>query len=663
MSTSHKALSGGGGFDGDPDEGEKLGAPIDPARLARRARLSKWWILGAIVVGAMISLPVAKFAIKRNYKSTAMLRYEGVPEIEGLPQAQSEEQDLGSKLQAIFIDSVLTSVKERLAMEEPTYVVGQLIEASSDPAQVVRVSASATEADRAAIFANTVVDVFLEHQVTTQRERIQAGIDSLDERIAASEQTLGAARQSYDTFRDLHGIADLSTEQEQAIESAADLRAQRDRTESEIGALEARIEQLRRELRRTPRTTVQSSTVMASAEAGELRRLEAELAQVRANLSDDHPRVLALRQQISTLRERITSGDAKKLRTATSTQNSQYTALQAAVVEAQADLEAARQRLQGLTTLAQQAQERVEQFSSIEGEATGLLAEVRVNERLLTELQTQKARMQDALRDPTHGFVVMSEATAPEFAERSKKKYIVAAGIPMVLLILVLIGLLVRELKGARIQTANEAAFWGKAPVIGSSVWPRQAQAIDDLIADMDDYVPDATGEMLVVAATDDCAELALQFAGRLNSDWYDTTLVGGSPFDHEDDGTPSLPPPAGGASLVPFTPHPLAHAHSHGQAPARAHHIDMSTPMQMTVQAWEGPTTGPALRRAARLADRVCVLLKAQSTSIFDLRSFKTRLGRVDGVGIIVLNVPDEYVSLADRVGPVDEFWAARRE
>ncbi len=663
VSTKHAALppSPRPGFDaGEGDEGEKLGHPVDPARVFRRLVRSRWWILGAFVLGAAIGLPVAKFVLKRDYRATAMLRYEGVPEIEGLQQAGTEEADLGSKLQSIFVDDVIGEVKTRLEMEEPTYVVGALITAESDPAQVVRISASATEPDRAAEFANTVVAVFLEHQVGTQRQRIQDAITSLDERMGSSNQTLSAARQSYDTFRERHGIADLTTEQEAAIERAAELRAQRDLKESEIGALEARLEQLRRELRNTPRTTVQSTTVMASAETQELRRLEAELAQTRANLSDEHPRVQALQQQISTLRQRIQSSGMDKQRTTQSSANSRYQALEANISEAQADLQAARQRLESLTTLAQEAQEKVEEFSSIEGEASGLLAEVRVNEQMVNELQTQKARLEGALTDPAHGFQMMDEASPPEYAEPSKKKYLVAAGFPAAFVFLTLLVLLWVELRGMPIKTTNEAAFWGKGPVVGASVWPRVMQAIDDLIADMDDFIPDATGEMLVVGATEEANELAQQFAGRLNSDWYDTTLVG-SMFD--DNGTPSLPPGSiepedsgRPTAMVPFKPHALAQAH-------RAHHIDMQSPMQMKVGIWEGDLSGPALRRAARLADRVCVVVKAQDTSAFELKKVTTRLGREHGIGYILVNIDEPYASLPDRVGPVEHFWASTRD
>ena len=656
----------------DLDEEERFGAPIDSHRILRQLLAGKWWLLGALVVGALISLPLAKFGLGSTYKATTMLEYEGVPAIEGM--AQPAEQNVGGMLQAIFIDSVLAEVKERMAFEDMrTADVGVRVQANADEAGVVRVDASAKEPDEAARFANTVAEVFLQHRVRVQREAIQQAIESLEQRMAAANAASQSAQRTYDAFRNEHGIADLSTEQEQAIEQAAELRAQRDRAEAEVAALEARLEQLQRDLRRTPQTRT-TSAASASPEVEELRRVESELSQARASLADGHPRVQALQQQVAALRGRIESGEAKTLRSSTTSTNSQWSGLQSAVSTAQADLEGARQRLEGLTTQAARAQARVEQFSSIEGDASQLLAEVRVNQQLLTELQATHARLEDAQRDPAPGFRVMSPAAAPEYAERSKLKYVVAAGIPLALFLLVLGFLLGRELKGLRVRTAKELAFWGRGPVVGSSTWPRTIQAIDELIADMDDFIPDASGQMLVIGATEAHTDLAIQFAARLNSDWYDTTLIGAPLFDGDE--RLSLPPGDGmlndtilglppsfsqGSSLS----QPPGHTLGHPAAPsmAQGHHLDPQAPMQLTVQAWEGPDQGPALRRAARLADRVCVLVPSGHLSFFDTQKIRIRLGRNDGIGFILVGVEAPYATLIDRVGPVERFWTATRD
>ena len=117
------------------------------------------------------------------------------------------------------------------------------------------------------------------------------------------------------------------------------------------------------------------------------------------------------------------------------------------------------------------------------------------------------------LENPSHGFHVMAEAALPQHAEKSRARYVVAIGIPVGLVLLVILIFLGRELRGLRLSTAREVAFWGRGPVIGTSAWPRVPKAIDDLIADLDDFVPDAIGNMLVVGTNDASHELAHQFA------------------------------------------------------------------------------------------------------------------------------------------------------
>lgn len=77
---------------------------------------------------------------------------------------------------------------------------------------------------------------------------------------------------------------------------------------------------------------------------------------------------------------------------------------------------------------------------------------------------------------------------------------------------------------------------------------------------------------------------------------------------------------------------------------------------------AWNGPLSGPVLRRAARLAHRVMVVVSSGMSGV-DLARVHRRLGREKGVGYVLVNVSDAYVDLHDRVGDVEEFWEGARD
>lgn len=609
----------------------------------------RWLLLGVFVVSAAISITVAKLLIQNSYTAQAMLRFEGAPEVEGAGRPPDATQQLGAMVQALYTDAPLGDIAQRMGMTKvPRPVLRGLFEVTYDNDRVARVTASAEEAEEAARFVNTVVDVFLETQLQRERVRLQDAATAIEARIRDVDSTLADARRVYDAFRAEHGITDLTVEQEAAIEEAAQLRADRDTAASSVSALEARIEQLQTSVRSTPRTT---GTVVSTSSREELQlaELQAQLASERGNLSSDHPRIRALEEQVNRLQAHVAG--ASRQQSATSQSSSLYQTLEAALRTAQAELSATRQQLTNLDQLARAAQERLTQFNAIEGQASTLLSDVRRNQTALEELQAQHGRLTEAARNPAHGLSIVARAAPPELPNPSKKKKIVAAGIPVGAIFLCIIGLVGWELRRLAILTPREAAWWGGGPVIAASSWPRIDAALDDLVADLDDMIVKAEGTLLIVPLRAEMTALTHTFARRLARDWFDTTVVGGSPFDEVGHSHLSLPPD------IPTSSFPLAHM----PTTSRGHHEVHVEQTPLRVEAWEGADFGPSLRRAARLADRVCVLVSAGDTSAIELRQFVGRLGRQDGVGFIVVGVSDEYASLPDRVGQVEAFWATR--
>ena len=78
----------------------------------------------------------------------------------------------------------------------------------------------------------------------------------------------------------------------------------------------------------------------------------------------------------------------------------------------------------------------------------------------------------------------------------------------------------------------------------------------------------------------------------------------------------------------------------------------------EANLEAWQGPFQGQSLRRAARLAERVVVLVESGSMTFFELNGARQRLGRDGGVAYILVGLPSEFSTLPDRVGNVAGFW-----
>lgn len=656
-----------------PSRGRRPGMPVHPYRVFRALHRGRWWLVGAAVVGVALGVAVAKFLVGSSFEATTVLSYRGVSSPgDGSAPNPSE---IPSMSESLHLDSVLRDVRERMGLDVGTRVLRARIEPDPDvPGGVLRIHASAEAPGEAAALANAASEAFMAYHRGRHEQRLEDELEGVEGRLAAAKTALGHTRGAYDDFRKAHDIADLSSEQQQEIESAARLHAQRDLTESEIEALEARVEQLRSELATTPR--MQVSSAGASAEARELSNVQAELASARSNLSSEHPKVQALESKANSLRRQLRSGRASAVGEETMGASGRRETLETSLSEAEADLQAARRRLGTLTDLAGTARQRVDSFSDIEGEASTLLAQVRVQEELLTDLESRHARLQDLLRSPASGFQVLAPAAVPEQPEPSRARKAAVVGVPFVLLMGVICALLGHELWGMRVWTAAETSYWGRGAVVGTTRWPHDHYGMETLVSDLDDLAPHARGDMLVVPATEEARELSEELAAWLREDWQDTRM-----FGHDAPNAAQATVADGGSGASNGTMARASTGRS-GEAPAMGApalvRVDDSRVLAVAaraaveqvrneanaaepplqVRAWHGPAYGQALRRAARLSDRVLVVVPAGEVNVAQLLGTSSRLGRSGGYAFVLVGVPEELSHLADRVGPVEDFF-----
>lgn len=628
---------------------KRPGWPLDPYRLKRALWNARVSLISAGVVGLLVGYFVAKVVMTSGYETSAVLKYEGELDLPGLPPTRDT---IGPAADALTSQSVLREIREQTGFQGSLTALSATIGYQTDfMASTMRIFVTGPTGEAAAERAGIVTDVFMRYHKERQARRIEDEIARVRNRIEAAEREAEDARRRYNDFREEHGIADLSTEQRSMVESAAKLEADSALAVSEVRALEAQVQSLETQLASTPKTNVISGS---SPERAAYNRLREELVAARATLSDDHPRVQSLQQQVSQLQSQLRNpgaapGDGMVARNAT------YEAIDDQLRAAKARLTALRERQKGLSQMADKAKDRVDAFSEIEGQAAGLLASVTVNENLIGNLRRTEAALEDGLRDPPSGFVVLDPGAVPEHPVRNKMKIVVFGAIPMLSFGLALLLALRKELRGLRVETPSEVAFWGNGPVLGATSWPEDPHGLDELVAGLDDFAPEANGSLLVVGATPATAPLASELVDRMNHDWFPTHSA---PPTHDVNrvGPLQTPPPG---------PYPIRRVGSTSTALARRPSAPPFEPVRLVhrpndlrLESWEGPQEGQALRRAARLADRVIVLVRSGEISALRLHEIANRLGRNRGVGYIVASLPNEMQTLPDRAGDVSGFW-----
>ncbi len=615
--------------DADDVGGGRPGTPADPLRIWHALRARWTWIFVAGVVGAFIGAAVAKKMIAQTFAAQAVLAFQG--------NVQPNTPERQTIFESVTLNRNLAEVAKRMNLSLPPDVVRNFIFLSAnEKTNIVTIDGNWATPDGAANLVNTLVDVFLENRQTLVREQLEAEVLRLRGAVGQAEANFSQVSAQYDEFRRKHGITDISHERELAITQAAELAVQADSARAQAVAARSKLDGLKAPVSSTSAPVALPSNIDSQqADRDERRLLEArrELDVARIQYTEDHPNVRRLSAEVSTLEGRVKSRYSDKSDKDNQSARKYVQAQQAASSAATRQKAAEEYRLQ--------LSERLNKLSAVEGQAAVLLGEMRVAEEALERAKQMLVGAELHVSRPTPEFQVLERAVPPQFALASSRRK-AALGFPLGFAALAAVLSVVLAFRKLDVRTPSEAAYWSKLPVIGASTWPRDPEMLSSLMHDLDDYAPHCEGVTLIVGVSVEEAHLARRVA-----EWDGHRM----PKIHDVNRLLS----SGG---------PLAVAEVHavgGSAPEPMPEPELVPPV-MQILTLTGPVPAQALRRAARLADRVLVVVYSGKHDIIQLGKIRERLGRDSGIGLLFVGLDKEYAMVRDRVGPIERFWNATR-
>ena len=151
-----------------------------------------------------------------------------------------------------------------------------------------------------------------------------------------------------------------------------------------------------------------------------------------------------------------------------------------------------------------------------EGEARQVVRELDAAILRVEELQAREAALRDASLGPLTGFRALSAPVLPERSSRSTIHVLLLVLLPILVVLAYAMVVLVRSLGTLKVEAPREVAWWGNGPVLGTSVWPRDPDALDAFVDELEDHGVYGAGRTLVVPATETEREIASDFAMRL---------------------------------------------------------------------------------------------------------------------------------------------------
>jgi uncharacterized protein involved in exopolysaccharide biosynthesis len=613
----------------EAEGGGRPGAPIDPLRLWSSLR-SRWQlILAAGVIGAFVGAAVAKKFAAPTYETRAVLTWEG-----GAPTEVVERTTI---IESMTMVSNLEEVRRRMKLGMPARMLnGHVVVTSNPTSNNVSIDTKWPTPDGAAQLANTVAEVFLESRARTRRSRLKDVVDRYREAEAEAKRRQQAAVKAYDDFRKEAGFNDVSQERELAIQQYAELMARADTARSRADAAKSELDSL--QVNPTPGPITSSDpngladidAKQAAVDSARLPNARSELEAAKRQYNADHPNVRRLEAELEALEARV------RARASDPTRRRE---------RVEAASRAAEQKRRAAEEYQAQLKGRLDKLSAVEGKAATLLGEIKVADEALERTRQMLTGAEFQLAQPPKEIRLQERAEPPEFAVNSPRKRI-AIAFPLVFAGLTALFSVLWAFRKLDVRTPKEAAFWSGVPVVGASTWPRDPDMLPSLMHDLDDYAPQAEGVTLIVGLS-----LAEAHLARKVAEWDGHRMVkaiedpsrmlmvgkGGSVYPLAQ--APSSPPPAS----VPPSREPGAN------------------PMQILTLT--GPVPAQALRRAARLADRVLVVVTSGKHSIMQMMKIKGRLGRERGIGVLLVGLEKEFALVRDRVGDVTQFWQTSKD
>ncbi|MDH3726317.1 MAG: hypothetical protein OER77_02205 [Myxococcales bacterium] len=555
---------------------KRPGLPVEPRRIlgvlaGHRKELIR------VLVGSVVFALIASFFVPRTYESSAHVLYEGTP----LLDEDRRKDDPSAFLDTVLSSSRLREVRERLGWDQSLNALEAQLSVTRESESSMRIVAEAGTAEDAQALAQTVLDVFLARQASFNANRLETLRAETQVALGHAKEQRAEAAKAFESFQEKSGKPDLLQDQQRLLERVAELRSKADEAAVEVAAQRARIEELEKARQELPRQVVASATVGTPVDAP-LAAARAELATARATLSEEHPRVQALQQRVNSLQKQRQSQPNERGEQ-TMASNPARDAVEQELATTRAALAAAEEREAALRVLVKSVKAEADGLASAEGEARQVVRALEVAENRLQALNERATRLQDAAVGPITGFRVLSAPALPEEAKRSKTSVLLLALLPIPVVLIFALVLLARTLRTLDVEAPREVAWWGNGPVLGTSVWPRDPDALDVFVDELEDHGVHGAGRTLVVPATETERDIACAFALRLSeAPWLAAAIL------DVEEGRPDV----GTAPLV--TPPPQGRGPRPAPPPRAA-------PRRLSSQAIPSASAGQVIKRTPR--------------------------------------------------------------
>ncbi|HHY46388.1 MAG TPA: hypothetical protein GX506_03715 [Firmicutes bacterium] len=366
--------------------------------------LYKWkWAILVLLVSSSLTAFIVSSRITPVYQASAsaMVKADvasaGFPFLEGAPGlANNAAQNYVELLKSrTMLELAISRLGWDVPVESEEFqklregISVQLVSGTN----TLRVSADSTDPVKAALLANTMIDVLIEQSQRSNQESFRSAREFIEKQLKISEGQLKRAEQALLDYKTSQRVVAPTEETKAQIEKIVSLETALAETQVALEEAVANRDQIQKALRSQDPTLMTSETIVGNPLVEQykarLADLEASLAGAREKYTDKHPYVLSLNAEIREIKDRLSQEVERVVSAQTKALNPIHQELVSQLIKAQAQIMGMEAKREALRALIAESEAAFAAIPEKELNLTRLMREQRVAEEIYVMLLTK----------------------------------------------------------------------------------------------------------------------------------------------------------------------------------------------------------------------------------------------------------------------------------
>ena len=444
--------------------------------LARRA-----WQIAAFAVTCMVVAYFVSTNMTKIYKAASVIMVKSDSAVMSIPFLQDATRSSSGDMR-----NYVESLKSRTLTEATLSRLGWLQSAGGQEVRawqnslsvqqvqgtdIARLSVESSDPRKAALFLNTLVEVFQERAQQMNQESARAARDFIAQQLAIAEERLKESENELLGYKEAKGVIEPSAETRARIEKLANIEQLLSQTEVELQAADSERQKLHEIAGEIDPTLITSTTIvnnpLVQQQRTILAQLEIDLAAALKQYTENHPTVIGLRAQIEELSDKLAQEVERIVGSETMSLNPMYQDLTRGLVSSQAAIVGLEAKMAALVNSRNAIEAELASIPEKEIAIARLERNRRVNEEIYVMLRSKYEEMRISEAMKVSGIHVVDEAIVPTSAVKPRK--LLNTAIAGILGFFVAVGItFMLEQMDTTLKTVEEVERVTSAPILGA---------------------------------------------------------------------------------------------------------------------------------------------------------------------------------------------------